>query len=1024
MFGLSITLMQQQLLLFLSLILCINLTYAQNHATQDFQFEISPAIGANFVPQKVQFNLQKTSPFIAVSAVVKGSNLDENVKLLVRALVDGEYTHTWVEMTRDHDFENTENEIHFPPIFLNSSNTSFDYKLIGTSSGIVAFRLFVPDNVQAESSLGEAENEAARACSCAQPASVARSSWGSSFGLTANSSCSSPSYTTVTHLIVHHAAGTNTSSNWASVVASYWDYHVNSNKWCDIGYNWLIDPNGVLYVGRGGGNNVVGAHMCGYNAHTMGVCMLGNYDTATPSTAAMNKLTELLAWKSCNANINPLGSGSINSYPGTMNNISGHKDGCSPGYTSCPGANLYSRIGSLRNAVNGYINNGCTHAQQPSNPINDYCSGAIDLTSKITCDYQTFSNAGATGSMAAVSPCNGFTGGNADDDVWFKFTAISNEHSVHLLNGASFDGVLDVRSGTCNSSVSIGCDDQTGSTGVLNTVALANLTIGETYFVRVYHYGAGSGGSSFQLCLTHPQPTCAEVSLRNTTNITATSAKFEWSAVSGANTYEIWYKRAGASSYTKTTTSNTSIAVSNLDCNANYEWGVSTLCSNGSNSGAPSSFVPFKTLSDVPNATIQHNANGYDISFSTNTSGNPTTFRWNFGDGSPLDFQQNPTHTFPANGVATLYKVTLFISNYCDSQLITYPFTLNPDCNFSIDQSSATLDSSFQTINVQLSNIANCTWTASSACGFVAVSPASGSGGTSISITVAENNDTASRTCTIDIAGQSFSIFQNGKIAPAVCEFSIAQNSKTIDSNAQQIVVQLSNAANCNWSTFSGCGFVSVNPVSGIGSESVTINVTANNDTTTRVCNILIADKSFTIIQHGKEAPKNPCAQPLSTPPLVVNGCDLTSSPEISEVDYSWYRNGILMDGITGRFFTVEDDAAYFYIKITDENHCTAQSEDVYVNCVESPLKIDEIQESTVKIIPNPASQEIVILWNTNQSEKCDIRVYDALGQIVFSKNGVENAVSFSVEKWVSAVYFFSLRSEQNFIKSKFAVKH
>ena len=151
------------------------------------------------------------------------------------------------------------------------------------------------------------------------------------------------SYTDVSHLIVHHAAGSNTSSNWAAVVLSIWNFHVNTNGWADVGYNWLIDPNGVLYEGRGGGNNVIGAHFCGKNSRTMGVCMLGNLSTAEPTEAAMATLRKLLFWKSCDSNVNPVNqsihSGSL------INNISGHRDGCA---TECPGNNMYPKLNELR----------------------------------------------------------------------------------------------------------------------------------------------------------------------------------------------------------------------------------------------------------------------------------------------------------------------------------------------------------------------------------------------------------------------------------------------------------------------------------------------------------------------------------------------------------------------------------------------------------------------------------------------------------------------------------------------------
>ena len=74
---------------------------------------------------------------------------------------------------------------------------------------------------------------------------------------------------------------------------------------------------------------------------------------------------------------------------------------------------------------------------------------------------------------------------------------------------------------------------------------------------------------------------------------------------------------------------------------------------------------------------------------STNT---PTTFQWDFGDGSPLDFNQNPTHLFNPGGT---YNVTFIVGNNagCMDTLITPvnvytvpvpDFTADTVCLFSI----------------------------------------------------------------------------------------------------------------------------------------------------------------------------------------------------------------------------------------------------------------------------------------------------------------------------------------------------
>lgn len=224
-----------------------------------------------------------------------------------------------------------------------------------------AIRVFVP---QMEASLNEHILKKASprhfVCPCPQPDYVPRTSWGVGFSLNGDIYIGPPVYTKVTHLIVHHSAGTNVSNNWAGVVAAIFDFHVNTNKWSDVGYNWLIDPNGVIYEGRGGGDNVRGAHMCGYNNNSMAACLLGNFEVAQPTDAMVASLTKLFSWKACKENITPEGSSAIVSHTGFMKHISGHQDGCSPNYTQCPGQNLYVKLPELRTSTNQYINETCS----------------------------------------------------------------------------------------------------------------------------------------------------------------------------------------------------------------------------------------------------------------------------------------------------------------------------------------------------------------------------------------------------------------------------------------------------------------------------------------------------------------------------------------------------------------------------------------------------------------------------------------------------------------------------------------
>jgi N-acetylmuramoyl-L-alanine amidase len=156
------------------------------------------------------------------------------------------------------------------------------------------------------------------------------------------------SYNTVTHLIVHHTAMgvEEPSSDWPALVRSIWNFHVLERGWVDIGYNYLIDPNGVIYEGRSGGDNVIGAHFSGVNVGTMAVALLGDFTAEAPTTYALNSLKEILAWKCDQCGVDPEGRSLHEASQLILNTISGHRDG--PKATECPGEALYLLLPAIR----------------------------------------------------------------------------------------------------------------------------------------------------------------------------------------------------------------------------------------------------------------------------------------------------------------------------------------------------------------------------------------------------------------------------------------------------------------------------------------------------------------------------------------------------------------------------------------------------------------------------------------------------------------------------------------------------
>lgn len=174
------------------------------------------------------------------------------------------------------------------------------------------------------------------------------------------------SYAPIRKLIVHHTASSNKPSSPASVVRFVEKYHASGRGFSDTGYNYLIDHKGVIYEGRAArrytsaetitgedskGWGVVGAHAKGYNAGSCGVCLIGNFDLASPTDAAITSLVWLLAWKASRHRIDAKGAEDyLDIFGGrhTFANISGHRQ---VGQTQCPGTRLAKLLPSIRNEV-------------------------------------------------------------------------------------------------------------------------------------------------------------------------------------------------------------------------------------------------------------------------------------------------------------------------------------------------------------------------------------------------------------------------------------------------------------------------------------------------------------------------------------------------------------------------------------------------------------------------------------------------------------------------------------------------
>lgn len=140
---------------------------------------------------------------------------------------------------------------------------------------------------------------------------------------------------TYTNLIVIHHTGADIDASAKEIH----QWHISApNYYSGIGYHFVIRKDGTIERGRP--VDTIGAHSYGYNAHSLGIQLSGDFDKTFP-TMAQIEMTAMLIANLCADYCIPIDLG----------HICGH---CDLMATDCPGKNLYEKIPIISGKANWY----------------------------------------------------------------------------------------------------------------------------------------------------------------------------------------------------------------------------------------------------------------------------------------------------------------------------------------------------------------------------------------------------------------------------------------------------------------------------------------------------------------------------------------------------------------------------------------------------------------------------------------------------------------------------------------------
>lgn len=189
-----------------------------------------------------------------------------------------------------------------------------------------------------------------------------------------------PVYYKAARIVIHHTV-TPPTSDPATAVRLVYLYHTYTKDggWGDIGYNYIIDQNGTIYQGKGGGDETQGYHAFGAaNRISIGISLIGDFTNSPPTPSAQTALKKLLAEKAAFYGFAlKYADGGSAKWKDKSYTVFGHRstyrwNGSSwyAASTACPGNAFYPILPSLVQSANNYRMNNFTELKTLDYEVN------------------------------------------------------------------------------------------------------------------------------------------------------------------------------------------------------------------------------------------------------------------------------------------------------------------------------------------------------------------------------------------------------------------------------------------------------------------------------------------------------------------------------------------------------------------------------------------------------------------------------------------------------------------------------
>ena len=163
-----------------------------------------------------------------------------------------------------------------------------------------------------------------------------------------------------------------------------------------------------------------------------------------------------------------------------------------------------------------------------------------------------------------------------------------------------------------------------------------------------------------------------------------------------------------------------------------------------------------------------------------------------------------------------------------------------------LDKTSASFEAAGGTGKVTVSAPAGKSWHAKSNVSWISVSVSTGTGAKTVTYTVAAYSEVSTRSGTLTIADNTFTVQQTGR------RMTLREYSATTDFTEETIKIRITALADTAWTATTAASWATVvGAASGTGGGTVTVRVSKNENAKARTATVAVGTETFTITQLG-----------------------------------------------------------------------------------------------------------------------------------------------------------------------------